>query len=269
MYRVGGCSIRRPFLFCIGRLKDCIFVARMTHPTRHPNPSADTIRAIEGEIAALETELSGLEARINAFETQVRTALQPQIARLRELTALYKRLKSEKKEKRREQKKKGKNYKEPKGLKKTGPTKKLSPSDERAEEELKRLYKEAVVRVHPDKFVNGDPALSERATTMTAQLNSLYDAGDLEELSALHQHILSGNAMSHVPYQPQTLADPDAMMTYLRKKRDEMIQSLEALKTSEWYGIINTHPEPTAFIETLRPQFEERLRVLTKRTRKA
>ena len=241
----------------------------MTHPAHHSNPSAETIRAIESEIAALEAELGGIEARINAFETQVRVALQPQIARLRDLTTLYKRLKNEKKEKRREQKKKGKNYKEPKGLKKTGPAKKVLPSDERAEEELKRLYKEAVVRVHPDKFVNGDPALSERATTMTAQLNSLYDAGDLQELSALHQHILSGNAMSHVPYQPQTLADPHAMVAYLQRKRDEMMQSLHALKASEWYGIINTHPEPTAFIDTLRPQFEERIQVLTKRTRKA
>ncbi|AYB30067.1 hypothetical protein [Chryseolinea soli] len=241
----------------------------MTHPAHHPNPSAETIRAIEGEIAALEAELGGLEARINAFETRVRVALQPQIARLKELTALYKRLKNEKKEKRREQKKKGKNYKEPQGLKKTGPAKKLSPADEREEEELKRLYKEAVVRIHPDKFVNGDPELSERATTMTAQLNFLYDAGDLQELSALHQHILSGNAMSHVPYKPQTLVDPNAMVTYLRKKRDEMVQALEALKASEWYGIINAHPEPTTFIDTLRPQFEERIQVLTKRTRKA
>ena len=241
----------------------------MPLPAHHPNPSAETIRAIESEIAALEAELGGIEGRINAFETQVRVALQPQIMRLRELTTLYKRLKSEKKEKRREQKKKGKNYKEPKGLKKISPAGKWPPSDEKAEEELKRLYKEAVVRIHPDKFVNGDPALSERATSMTAQLNSLYDAGDLQELSALHQHILSGNAMSHVPYQPQTLVDPNTMVAYLQKKRDEMAQALYALKASEWYGIINAHPEPSTFIDTLRPQFEERIQVLTKRTRKA
>jgi len=241
----------------------------MNHPAHHPDPSAETIRAIESEMAALEAELGGIELRINAFEAQVRVALQPQIVRLKELTTLYKRLKNEKKEKRREQKKKGKNYKEPKGLKKTGPAKNLLPSDERAAEELKRLYKEAVVRVHPDKFVNGSPELSERATTMTAQLNSLYDAGDLQELSALHQHILSGNAMSHVPYQPQTLVDPNAMLAYLQKKRDEMVQALQALKASEWYGIINAHPEPTTFIDALRPQFEERIQVLTKRTRKA
>jgi hypothetical protein len=242
---------------------------RMSYPTHQPSPTAETIRAIEGEIAALEAELGSIERHINAFENQVRVALQPQITRLKELTTLYKRLKSEKKEKRREQKKKGKNYTEPKGLKKITPAKKISPSDEDAAEELKRLYKEAVVRVHPDKFVDGDLALAERATTVTAQLNSLYDAGDLQELSALHQHILSGNAMSHVPYQPQTVADPNAMLAYLQKKRDEMREALQTLKASEWYGIINTHPNPAAFIDTLRPQFEERIQVLAKRTRKA
>ena len=240
-----------------------------THPIRQPKPTAEAIAALEAEIASLETALNGVETRINAFEHRLRVALQPQIAQLKELAALYKKLKRDKKEKRRAQKQRGKNYKEPTGLKKIPPINTstvLRPADEEA---LKRLYKEAIVRVHPDKFIGDDAALSGRATAVTAQLNALYDAGDLEELSALHQHIISGNAMAHTPYQPQAIPDADAMMTYLRRKRDELAQTLQNLQTSELYTLLNEQPDPGRLIDSLRVQFEERIRVLTKRTRKA
>lgn len=249
--------------------QDRIFVRSMQHPIHHPNPDNEAVAALEMEIAELERALDEAEVRVNTFERHIRAALHAQIVRLQELTTLYKKLKADKKEKRRAQKKKGKNFQEQTGIVKS---KRPSPHNlptTADPEQLKRLYKEAIVHVHPDKFAQNDPALSDRATAMTAHLNALYDAGDLMELSALHRHILSGNAMAHVPYQPQTLVDPVAMVRYLQHQRDELQQALHDIRAMQLFDVLETYPDPMTFIGELRLQFEERIQVFAKRTRKA
>jgi len=217
----------------------------------------------------LEAELTRVESTVNTFESHLRAKLQIQILRIRELTELYKLKKSSKKAKRLEQKKRGKNYKEPQGLKKVNIAKtsktKLSSNDQ---QELKRLYKEAIVQVHPDKFVNGEEEKSRKATELTTQLNALYEKGDLDELSDFHEHIISGNAMSHVPFKASSIVDAEAMVVFLQKKKAELWQSLQEIKTSRLYEVVTTYPEPDAFVNELRIQFEERIRLLEKRTRK-
>ncbi len=112
-----------------------------------------------------------------------------------------------------------------------------------------------------------DARTNEQANALTVQLNALYQSGDLQELIDFHEHILSGNAMAHIPYQPSTIADPDALRTYLRKKRDELAQQLEALKQMHLYTVLQTYAEPLTFIDELRIQFVERIQLLQKRTR--
>ncbi|MBL0743154.1 hypothetical protein [Chryseolinea lacunae] len=241
----------------------------MQHPIHHPNPDREAAAALETEIAALEQALGEAEVRVNTFERHIRTALHTQIVRLQELTTLYKKLKAEKKEKRRAQKKKGKNYQEPTALVRSARSGQQNFPANADPEQLKRLYKEAIVHVHPDKFAQNDASLSDRATAMTAHLNALYDAGDLMELSALHRHILSGNAMAHVPYQPQTLMDPVAMVSYLQHKRDELKQALHDIRTMQLFEVLESYADPMQFIGELRVQFDERIQVFTKRTRKA
>jgi hypothetical protein len=222
---------------------------------------------LEHEIHTLETQLTEAERLVNAFETQIRSALHNEIRRINELTALYKQQKRDKKAKRLEQKKRGKNYKEPPETLKAKPIDKRAEDTARDEHELKRLYKEAIVRVHPDKFVNDDLRTSEQANALTVQLNAIYESGDLQELKDFHEHILSGNAMAHIPYQPSTIADRGALGAYLRKKRDELAQQLEALRQMHLYTVLQSYAEPLAFIGELRIQFAERIRQLEKRTR--
>jgi len=227
------------------------------------------IESLEKEIAALDEELSRIESVVNTFESHLRSKLQIQILRIRELTTLYKEKKSAKKAKRIEQKKKGKNYKEPQGVKRVNVEKtsgdKLSSTNQ---QELKRLYKEAIVQVHPDKFVNEEEEKSRKATELTTQLNALYEKGDLDELSDFHQHIISGNAMAHVPFNTSSVIDAETMVVFLQKKKNELMQSLQEIKTSRLYEVVTTYHDPDTFVDELRLQFEERIKVLEKRTRK-
>jgi hypothetical protein len=242
----------------------------MSRELYKPTPQPDkNIEALETEIALLEKELLTAETELNNFTTQIRQQLQGQIIRIRELTDLYKKQKAAKKAKRLEQKKKGKNYREPKEIMSTGNGMRNAEKPAMPDEqELKRLYKEAIRQVHPDKFANEGAEITERANALTVQLNEFYDAGDLEELQGFYEHIISGNAMSHVPYKPETVANPEAMLVYLQKKQKELQAALTEIKTSQLFDVLKTYEDPLTFIPELRQQFEERIAVLEKRTRK-
>jgi hypothetical protein len=234
-------------------------------PEKLPN---NQLNDLENEIAFLEKKLAKAEVEINAFTAQIRTRLFNQIKRIHELSAIYRQQKNAKKAKRLEQKKKGKNYKEPQNLPKPLQQKPAANAlTETSQQELKRLYKEAIRHVHPDKFVNEDEAKTEKATALTTQLNDLYETGNLDELKGFHEHILSGNAMSHIPYQSESISDLEAMLTYLRKKRDEIMKALAYLKDSELFNILHSYPEPLTFIDELKIQFDHKISQLEKRTR--
>ena len=85
-----------------------------------------------------------------------------------ELFILYKQIKKAKKAKRLEQKKRGKNYKESEGLQIIS-SKKKSIILPKEQIEKKRLYREAMLHVHPDKFFKNEEQ-TEIATDITRQL---------------------------------------------------------------------------------------------------
>ncbi|MGI4750559.1 MAG: hypothetical protein ACRYFB_08000 [Janthinobacterium lividum] len=236
-------------------------------PDKNPLFNHDIVLLLEKEIAALEAELIALETEINIFQAQIRSALSPQILRIQELTIIYKNQKQLKKIKRLEQKKRGKNYQEPVGLKANNASfiaQNLVSADE--QQELKRLYKEAIVQVHPDKFVDADEALNERATAVTSQLIEVYKRGDLEELNRLHEHIISGNALTYLPDQPETVNDPQAMMLFLQDKKRKLQKLLLEIKTSAIYELWLNRKDIPTLISELKIEFEERILILVKRT---
>lgn len=237
---------------------------------KYPVPTSDSfaeqIRLLEAELKILEDELQEVEQSLNYFESQIRLSLNTEILRIRELTELIKKQQEAKKAKRQEQKKKGKNYREPKGLKIIRDAARqpyLSMPDN--SRELKRLYKEALIQVHPDKFPAASPEQSDRATAVTIQLIDIYQSGNLNELKDFHEHIISGNALSHVPYQPSALPDPRAMLIFLQKKKEELTQKLHANKESRFYQVLTTYADPLRFTEELRIYFAARIIRLEKR----
>lgn len=233
---------------------------------------AENILTLEKEIESLESELWQLEEIINRFEGQIRLQLHQQIGRLRELNVLYKAHKAAKKAKRLEQKKRGKNYKEPAGLINTSFTTAGPVLDQHDQLKLKQLYKEAIVLVHPDKFMQADASMLERATQVTVALNVLYKSGKLAELYEFHEHIISGNAITYhklVPAgKPSGIADPAAMLAHLKKRKSNVSSQLSKYKKSHIYNVLQTYKDPCSFIEELRLQFKERIRLMEKRTRK-
>jgi hypothetical protein len=221
---------------------------------------------LKEELFVLQEELATLEQQITSFETSLRAALAEEIIEEQELTVLYKQLKQAKKQKRLEQKKRGKNYKEPTGVK-ISRKEKEDPSTPENDAELKRLYREAMLNVHPDKF-NLEEEYQELATEITSKLIDIYKSGDLEELQSFHTHIMSGNALGKVidPILTSQLVNKDS---YLLKEIQKVKDSITKIRNKHTYKVLTEYENPLSFIDELKTYYKDRISKLKKRTRKA
>jgi len=187
------------------------------------------------------------------------------IVESQELFVLYKQIKKRKKAKRLEQKKRGKNYKESKGVQIISKEKKKSiPSEEKKEK--KRLYREAMLHIHPDKFSMSEEE-TEKATEITSRLIEIYTKGNLETLRSYHAHIFRGNTsiiLDEVTAKIK-IASKD---NYLEKEKERLEKDIDAAKERQLYKVLKTYENPSSFVDELKAYYVDRIIKLKKRTRK-
>jgi hypothetical protein len=228
----------------------------------------ESIDNLEYEIFSYEEKLRDAESKVRTIKSQIQARYHNEIIRIHELYTLYKNQKRQKKEKRLEQKKRGKNYKEPTGLKKVPKATSVNSTESAdTSHELKKLYREAVVQVHPDKFINHPAQISKRSLELTIQLIDIYQSGNLERLKHAHRHIMSGNAMAGLHEDTIKVPDPVAMKEYLVQKRDSLVNELNQVKKSYFYQIISTSDNISDIIDSMASQFHLRIQQLERRTR--
>jgi hypothetical protein len=219
-------------------------------------------KKIEAEIEQLKLELEAIEKEIYAFETMLRSHLSDLIIEAQELYVLFKEIKNKKKEKRLEEKKRGKNYKESVGL--IIIEKKLASSEE--QKEKKRLYRETMLHVHPDKFFMKENE-TDKATELTAKLIEIYKNESLEALQSFHAHIFGGNSTL-------TLNDSAAAVkvtstkSYLHQEKERLKKAIDLAKKDQLYKVFTEYENPLTFVEELRTYYENRIFKLKNRTRK-
>ncbi|MDP3312205.1 hypothetical protein [Lutibacter sp.] len=218
---------------------------------------------LKAKIKLLQHELEEIEQKTKDFENTLRYHLTNEIIEVQELTVLYKKLKLAKKEKRLSQKQKGKNYKETVGLK-VIPTKRGSLNSIDNQKKLKQLYREAMLQVHPDKFLMNDLKV-DLATEVTTKLIEIYQTGNLEELQLFHTHIFSGNALM----QSIDSIENKVKDTFLQKEIELLNKNIELAKIRHTYKVLLEYPNPLSFIDELKEFYNDRIVKLKKRTRKA
>tara|TARA_Y100001949_G_C15948950_1_gene313768 strand:+ start:77 stop:793 length:717 start_codon:yes stop_codon:yes gene_type:complete len=219
---------------------------------------------LQHELESLKAQLMEVEQATEAFEATLRTALIEELILEQELTALYKEQKKAKKEKRLEQKKRGKNYKEPKRVvPQSRPSKATSsPEDIKA---LKKLYREAMLHVHPDKFSMQEDK-QDLAHEATTQLIQLYQQGDLAALQAYVNHILAEGLVQNESATKLVTSEVD-MLAHLKNEIARLQSELEAAKNRYTYKVWTTYDDPNTFIDELREYYLDRIAKMKRRTR--
>lgn len=224
-------------------------------------PITNIPKDLQQRIDSLKAILNTLELKVNTFENTLRNHLEDAIIEEQELSVLYKQLKKDKKEKRILQKTKGNKFKE--GVISTASeTKNQNNKNFPEEKEKKRLYREAMLKVHPDKFSTEIDKL-EIATETTTKLIEIYSSGDLKTLKAFHQHILNGTIFNSVPTIKRNIDNE-----YLLLEIDKLEQQILALKNKHTYKVLEEYANPMTFLDELKAYYEDRLFKLRKRTRK-
>ncbi len=224
--------------------------------------------SLESEIARLREELEQLTTKVDAFEVSLRSHLASEIIEVQELSVLYKEQKKAKKQKRLEQKKRGKNYREPFDLK---PQKRSATVRVEKEEDLKekkRLYREAMLHIHPDKFALQDDKI-DLATELTTRLVAIYNHEDLDALKAFHAHLFSQNTLplkeSLEDKNIKLEASPDA---YLLREKEQLERAIDALKSKYTYHVLFTYKDPMTFLDEMKAFYQDRIQKLRRRTRR-
>ena len=221
---------------------------------------------LKAKINFLQKELNDIEQKTNAFEAVLRSHLIDELIEEQELTVLYKKVQLAKKEKRFAQKKKGKNFKEIEGLKVIAKNTANTTSED-DQKEKKRLYREAMLFVHPDKFSMHDEKI-DLATEVTTKLIEIYQSGNLAELQIFHTHIFSGNAMMHFSGNSKIISNVKED-SYLQNEVEKLKKQLQIAKTKHTYKVLTEYENPLTFIDELKEYYDDRIFKLKKRTRKA
>ncbi|WP_323756953.1 hypothetical protein [Roseivirga sp.] len=220
---------------------------------------------LQTEIDVLQMQLSEIEQKVFVFESTLRSELANELVEVQELTVLYKNQKLAKKEKRLAQKQRGKNYTPPTSLKPLPKAVKVHIS-EVDEKERKRLYREAMLYVHPDKF-NMDEEQADLSTEVTTKLIEIYQSGDLKTLQDYHAHIFSGNTLVNIAEHKGVKVEQRSKSEFLKNEKERLEKLIEQVKNKYTYKVLTEYPEPMIFLEELKLYYNDRISKLRRRTR--
>ncbi|GAA5030380.1 hypothetical protein GCM10011506_19510 [Marivirga lumbricoides] len=236
----------------------------MTKPQKY---SDDDVLAqqLQHEIIELEQKKTQIEEQINQFQIRIRSAMFDEMEEVSVLTELYKQHKKAKREKRLEQKRRGKNYKAT--TSDVVKHKNTTLTTEKADnvQSLKKIYKEAVVLIHPDKVEDQNEVEKiKQAADLTAQLNNIYKNGDLEELTYFYHHII----LSQISEKAVPKNDYKTKREVLSQKKKRLEEAIAELQNSYLYHVLNHYDNPNDFLIELKNHFQDKIKKLKKRTRK-
>ena len=218
------------------------------------------------QLELLQKEFDTIAQKIEEFKALLYSHLVDEIVEVQELTVIYKELKLAKKQQRLLQKQRGKKYVAPTGLKVVNSAREKVIKSEDSQEK-KRLYKEAMFHVHPDKF-SMQPEHTELATEVTTKLIQVYKEGDLEALKAYHAHIFSNVSLKQLT-ETANVEIHASETSHISIVIDKIRKQLHELKNSSLYKILSEYENPYVFVDELKVYYTDKLAKLRKRTRKA
>ena len=112
------------------------------------------------------------------------------------------------------------------------PYKSLTPAEKKA---LKKLYRQASMRCHPDRIVED---LQAEAEAIFVELNKAYKNNDLEELKAISEKLKAGTMLS----KSETITELkklDSTVNSLKQKLQSWVDKLEQLKALPTFQTIS------------------------------
>jgi hypothetical protein len=129
-------------------------------------------------------------------------------------------------------------------------------------EEIKKIYREIVKRIHPDKFVH-DNALYQKANKLMTRVNQAYENNNLDELSEILSLIENGTFADEdifkAYYAPPEL---DKMLHFWKSRQNELLEKLTRLKNQDYFAIFNKQMSLDELLVELKLKLESDIETL-------
>lgn len=218
---------------------------------------AEVTKRLKIKIEQLKETIQSVQYKIHQFENFLKTHLMDEIILSQELYALYKSQKKAKKEKRALQKKS--KFSQPALVS-------IAQKSSQQTTTLvykKKLYKEAMAKVHPDKFYQMDEAVAI-ANELSLELIKIYQEGTLVELEQFHQQVFKANSIHQIKFNQERYLNSEKS---LKEQLQDLQIQLEVLTKSQLWYVLETYENPYSFLEELKEYYADRIFKLKKRTR--
>jgi hypothetical protein len=135
--------------------------------------------------------------------------------------------------------------------------------EERAREEMGKMYKQAIRLIHPDRFSN-DPDKHTIATQITQELIAAYKAGDIKRVEEIWHNIQNGLIFISDLLKSD---DVEVLRSYLHKLKsryEELSKKLEELTRNETLVAAEQYPDFSEYVEICRQQLIRDIEILKK-----
>ena len=213
---------------------------------------------LEAQIVALSSEQAELERQIEAFAHQQHVAIGEVMAECLHLRWEYWRLRAERSRAEADQTAQAEAEADQAEFQRDREAFEQAPRpatlDADQQQELKRLYREAVMRCHPDRVTEADQAAAQ---TIFVQVQRAYQQSDLDTLNRLHRHLTEGQPF---PDPAQVWTEQDQVrgrISRLRLEVERRLAEIRALRASETYQTLAAQLDWAGYFATVRQRLEQ------------
>lgn len=235
------------------------------------NKQSEVILFEDADIFSLQLEIKTLEIELNAFlnekielEKMIQDFLNKQNTELGELLLQLLALKKntaqnekERKEAEDDEKKYRQGYDQ--NLKASIP---LIGKEEK--QLLSKVYREASLLCHPDRFANESFAKQKEAETMFKELSAAYKTNNLMKVNQILSHLKLGILTQTKSAQIERKELLLARQNILKSKIEALFEEIESLKHSAIYQMIMNIPDWDSYFMLAKLNFQEQIEALLK-----
>lgn len=214
------------------------------------------LKSVEIQLNAIENEKVEIEKALHEFSIQYNTILGKTILEILKIKKQLAQSEKEREQAEAEEEEFSKDYESKKDIK-------IRSLNEAEQKELKKLYREASMQCHPDKFID-DPVKVIIAQQVFVSLTEAYKSNDLEKVREILHNIKSGNFNMDELAHSNKKEDLKAQISNLKRKLKETTEILNALKVSSSYNIIESHKDLNQYFSELKQKLEFELELLKK-----
>lgn len=127
---------------------------------------------------------------------------------------------------------------------------------EEQKKELKKKYKRAVLKCHPDRVA---PEFQAQAEEIFKELSKAYQENDLQRVSDILEELENGNLF----FPAHSIQEKDKLMglvVKLREKLAQLVLEIEGLRENDTYQVIAGLENWEAYFTSIRMDLEEEIR---------